>query len=66
MPRFYGETPGADIQASKAGTCKKCQAPLLVGLVRRTDTSTLRWRNFNTPPAERDGLRYYTRHKCGN
>lgn len=64
MPRFYGETAGADIGDSKPGKCKKCQAQLLVGMVRRTDTGRLVWRNFDTPPSERDGLRYYTKHRC--
>lgn len=61
--KFYGETAGADFHEVRPGTCKKCRSALLVGMIRN-DNGTLRWRNFNAQPNERDGLRYYTRHIC--
>jgi hypothetical protein len=63
VPKFYGETAGADFAETRAGTCKKCKGALLVGLLRNAK-GTLRWQNFNAKPRESDGLRYYTRHAC--
>lgn len=60
---FYGETPGADVEDTRKSICKSCKAPLIVGLVR-IPGSTLKWRNFNATPNERDGLLYLTRHSC--
>ena len=64
MPgRFYGETPGADFEASRPGICKRCKGALLVAMIRN-EKATLRWRNFDAKPNERGGLRYYVRHFC--
>ena len=54
---------GADIQESKAKTCRKCGALLLLGLVRDVN-GTLKWRNFNAQHEDRNGLRVYLRHVC--
>jgi hypothetical protein len=54
---------GADLVESKSGECKQCTAGLLVGLVR-VEGGTLRWRNFDATPIERNGLRVYVRHRC--
>ncbi len=57
--KFYGETAGADIERYKTRTCK-CGAPLLDALIRGAS----KWRTLNAVPAERNGLRYYSRHAC--
>jgi len=62
-PKFFGETAGADFVESRPGKCKKCQGALLVALLPN-DKATLRWRNYDAKPNERDGLRYYVRHIC--
>lgn len=54
---------GADIHESRASECKKCKAPLLLGLVRDVN-GTLKWRNFEAKPEESGGLRVYLRHLC--
>lgn len=54
---------GADIHESRPGSCKKCGDALLVGLVRVAG-GTLKYRNFDAKPEDRNGLRVYLRHIC--
>lgn len=56
-------TPGARIENSRKSKCGNCKAEILLGQVR-DQVQTLRWRNFDVPAIERDGLRYYRRHYC--
>lgn len=63
IPNFRRETAGADISESSRKVCKKCGGPLLFGLVRNA-ARTLKWRNFEAQPIERDGRRYYLSHYC--
>lgn len=63
VPNFRVETPGADIEESRQKICTRCKAPLLFGMVRNA-TGTLKWRNFDAKPRERDGRRFYLAHYC--
>lgn len=62
-PNIPQYVAGADIEEHKPGACKDCQAPLLVGLIR-DEGGTLKWRNLDAQPIERNGLRLYCRHRC--
>jgi hypothetical protein len=54
---------GAELREHKPGRCKDCGAELLVGLIP-DENQTLKWRNLNAKPTERNGLRVYSRHRC--
>lgn len=62
--RGPGLTPGADISDAKHNhKCGGCKATVILGRVRDA-VGTLKWRNFESEPIERNGLRYYRRHFC--
>lgn len=57
-------THGVDIMDAKHGhKCGECKAVVILGRVRDA-MGTLKWRNFESKPIERDGHRYYRRHFC--
>lgn len=55
--------PGGSISSSRRHECRGCRAAVLLGQLP-DETKTLRWHNFDLPPIERGGLRFYRRHFC--
>ena len=57
-------TLGAEISDARHNhTCSSCKAKVLLGRVK-DPIGTLKWRNFELPPIEKNGLRFYRRHFC--
>jgi len=51
------------MDAKHGHKCGECKAVVILGRVR-DGMGTLKWRNFESKPIERDGYRYYRRHFC--
>lgn len=56
-------TPGADLVTYKMNHTCRCGVVVILGQVR-DEVGTLKWRNFESTPVEREAHRYYRRHFC--